>query len=441
MARSTFNVREEYVGTGALNVYTFDFKIASLAHLMIIQTTDLLVETFRVLGDDVINLTSVDFDPIDGGGTVTLVANVPNNHHLFILMANDEPLQESEFKNKADFTLKRFEDALDVVAGAVQRLAYLMKRAPKVPESVLDVENFDGELASPLIPNYIIAVNAAGTGYELVPNPDLIAFEVVGSVPNDEGGSTTGNKLTLQPADATHPGVLTAIVQTIGGAKTFINSIFRSAASAITAHAGGGQAAATVLSKDINEVTTVASSGDSVKLPTGLAGAECVIINSGVNALAIYPFLGEQIDALGVDQPYVLTTSVKVVRMICASNGAWVAGAATVSGGTVSVTGSRGTPIDIDPLVGLPFIGSSMDNTWYISGLGGPIVMGVVNQIASGTIIGQKLRTILPPGANEITWHDADNLSIDGPLITGPQSVVDWEWTGTEWFEISRRTS
>lgn len=47
----------------------------------------------------------------------------------------------------------------------------------------------------------------------------------VGSAPNAQGGSISGTVLTLQPADGTHPGLLTSITQIIGGNKTFTGSI------------------------------------------------------------------------------------------------------------------------------------------------------------------------------------------------------------------------
>lgn len=56
---------------------------------------------------------------------------------------------------------------------------------------------------------------------------NLLASTVVGSSPNASALSVnaTTNTLTLQPADGTHPGVLTALAQTIGGAKTFTGNI------------------------------------------------------------------------------------------------------------------------------------------------------------------------------------------------------------------------
>jgi hypothetical protein len=48
-----------------------------------------------------------------------------------------------------------------------------------------------------------------------------LSVAAVGSTPNANGASVAGQVLTLQPADGTHPGVLTSGAQTVGGAKTF----------------------------------------------------------------------------------------------------------------------------------------------------------------------------------------------------------------------------
>lgn len=171
MAITIYEPRVEYVGAGNLADYTFDFKIASLEHLLVIVTDDTFVETFRVRGSDTTDLDSVEFDPIDGGGTVHLAVNLPTNHHLFILLANDGPLQESEFKNKTDFTLKRFEDALDVLGGAIQRLTYLVSRSFRIPEAKLDADAFDIELPAPIEASKVIAINSTGDGIELIDPP------------------------------------------------------------------------------------------------------------------------------------------------------------------------------------------------------------------------------------------------------------------------------
>ena len=169
MAVSEYLVRSEYVGTGSVAEYTFDFKIANLEHLLIVQSTDLLVETFRVRGSDTTYISSVDFDAVEGGGTVTLVSNLPNTHNLAIILANDEPLQASEFKNKADFTLSRFEAALDVLGGAMQRVAYLCNRALKLPEEMLDasVAVFSTEIPIP-VASRLLGINSTADAIELI---------------------------------------------------------------------------------------------------------------------------------------------------------------------------------------------------------------------------------------------------------------------------------
>jgi hypothetical protein len=62
----------------------------------------------------------------------------------------------------------------------------------------------------------------------------------------------------------------------------------------ITAHAGGTQAACLNLptAAFLTQVSTVASSGDSVCLPFAVAGDSAMIANSGANPLSIYAQAG-----------------------------------------------------------------------------------------------------------------------------------------------------
>lgn len=52
-----------------------------------------------------------------------------------------------------------------------------------------------------------------------------ITVASVGSTPSAAGASASGTTLTLQPADATHPGVVTTGTQSIAGAKTFTGNV------------------------------------------------------------------------------------------------------------------------------------------------------------------------------------------------------------------------
>ena len=70
----------------------------------------------------------------------------------------------------------------------------------------------------------------------------------------------------------------------------------------ITAFAGGGQTNAVLLTTEINEVDTAATTGDSVKLPIsserlGYTGIKRTIINEGANAIDVFPGTGNDIGA------------------------------------------------------------------------------------------------------------------------------------------------
>lgn len=56
-----------------------------------------------------------------------------------------------------------------------------------------------------------------------------VTLGAVGSTPNANGASLAGQVLTLQPADASSPGVVTTAAQTFAGVKTFSNKIVISA--------------------------------------------------------------------------------------------------------------------------------------------------------------------------------------------------------------------
>lgn len=88
---------------------------------------------------------------------------------------------------------------------------------------------------------------------------------------------------------------------------TLTGLLYESATATIVAFAGGGQASATLLTTELNRVTTVATVGDSVKLPaTATAGLTIVVINNTANAMQVFGSGTDTIDgvatATGVSQ-------------------------------------------------------------------------------------------------------------------------------------------
>lgn len=96
-----------------------------------------------------------------------------------------------------------------------------------------------------------------------------------------------------------------------------------SVTNGLTAFAGGGQTNATALTARINRVTIVATAADSVKLPQAKAGMSVTVINAAAaNAMAVFPFLGDVINALAANASISVAAN-KTIDFYCAVDGTW----------------------------------------------------------------------------------------------------------------------
>lgn len=100
------------------------------------------------------------------------------------------------------------------------------------------------------------------------------------------------------------------------------NLFYESSQDSITATAGGGQSGAFQITTQTARITTVATAGDSIKLPPSAAGLEVIVINHGANPMQVYGSGTDQIDdiasATGVPQ-----MASSVVIYTCATAGNW----------------------------------------------------------------------------------------------------------------------
>jgi hypothetical protein len=92
-------------------------------------------------------------------------------------------------------------------------------------------------------------------------------------------------------------------------------------ASALTG-AGTGQSDALALVQGINKFTTVGASSGG-RLPAAGTSGPVVVINSGANALLVYPATGETINALSANSSFSVTNA-KMATFTPAGN-TWVA--------------------------------------------------------------------------------------------------------------------
>lgn len=166
MSIPIFDVVSQYIGAGNLAAYTFDFMITDPSQIIVVVTDNTGVQIERVNGNDTTFLNGVTFDPVNGGGTVNLLANLPVNYNIYLILAGDSPVQLSQFRNKGSFDLFRFEKALDALASFVQRCAYLAQRSVKLND--IDQSGaFDPTLPAGMntAVSLIPSTNNTGTGW------------------------------------------------------------------------------------------------------------------------------------------------------------------------------------------------------------------------------------------------------------------------------------
>lgn len=171
-----FDVRSDYMGTGNLAAYTFDFHIYDKSQLRIIEFDDNGIVVFNIDGTDLIDLASVTFDSKNGGGTVTLAANLPTNYKLSIILALDEPIQDNRYSNQSTFKLENLEKIFDYFVTSIQRLAYRSSRSVVLHEA----ENEDPDLGQTFDPTLPFGMSGAGA---VIPstNPDGTGWDEVGN--------------------------------------------------------------------------------------------------------------------------------------------------------------------------------------------------------------------------------------------------------------------
>lgn len=93
------------------------------------------------------------------------------------------------------------------------------------------------------------------------------------------------------------------------GAGTFITKSVTAGIVASTTQTQGER----ILISMINEVSIVANASDVVTMPSAVAGYEVKVFNNGANALQVFPFLGDNIDATGVDASVTLAVGDSII--------------------------------------------------------------------------------------------------------------------------------
>lgn len=170
---------------------------------------------------------------------------------------------------------------------------------------------------------------------------DPVTLTAVGSTPSANGASLSGQALTLQPADATHPGLITSGVQTIGGAKTLSSLLTLSAGLTISA------SGLTVVG------TTTLDTGltGPLKAASGVVSASAINLTSEVTGILPVANGGTGANALTANN-VILGNGTSAVQFVApgssgnvlTSNGTtWTSAAPSTTSGTAVTTTSNYT--------------------------------------------------------------------------------------------------
>lgn len=173
MSISTYVPRSDYIGTGILDTYSFDFTVTDKSQILIAKYDDAGDLVWVVDGEDLTYLSSSSFNE-DGGGQVVLAADLEVDYTLHIIQNAVEPIQTKQFKRSTHWTLEQFESALDLLGLQLQSVAYKANRAPILGNMVTQAVAEAFDYGVEVVADAVIAFNADGDGFETVPRSTFV---------------------------------------------------------------------------------------------------------------------------------------------------------------------------------------------------------------------------------------------------------------------------
>jgi hypothetical protein len=232
-------------------------------------------------------------------------------------------------------------------------------------------------------------------------NSGDVTAAAFGSTPNANGFSLSGQALSLQPADATHPGALSAATYVLFNGKL--------SSSLTTGHIYIGLAGV---------ATDTAVSGDMTLSSTGVATLANTAVTPGS-----YTNVSATVDSKG--------------RITAMSSG---------TGSVPALNGGSGSPQSVTAAGGISLSGLAQSNRIWIVGSPGAVTVTATPSITACTADSQTLDVYGTDATKTVTLQDKSNLassglSMNGNFIAGLDSSIHFhcDFTRGLWVEDSRR--
>ena len=242
--------------------------------------TDLLTTTATDLTSGINELDALQGNDSFVGLTSTTLTGAVNELRAEL---GDITALTSPVTTDSVLAINSVDDLLDNVISGTQDITY---------------DNATSGLTSITVQDAIDEVSdSANIAYDNVAS-GLTATTIQDAIDEVEGRVDTLEIDTHSHANLTN---LDTIDQNLATTDTVsFNFVLESVTTGITAFDTGGQTNATALTTSINEISTVGTAGDSVKLPTASAGLKIYIINNGANACDVFPDVSDDL-GVGVD--------------------------------------------------------------------------------------------------------------------------------------------
>lgn len=210
------------------------------------------------------------------------------------------------------------------------------------------------------------------------------------------------------------------------------------AATGITAFATGGQTNGTPLTAGFNEVTTVATAGDSVKLPTAAVSTVVVVKNEGAASMNVFPFLADTINDGSANAAYAVPAGA-TVRFTAVDSTNWETNSEiTIASG---VKNSAGTQIAaFYPQVAQSNItagtGGAIPVTNYLTTINTD-AGGDAFTLANGTQVGQMKKILfVADGGGDGVVTPAVTTNFSTITFNDATDYVILQWNGAAWVVL-----
>lgn len=170
-----------------------------------------------------------------------------------------------------------------------------------------------------------------------------------------------------------------------------------SATDSITAFAGGGQTSATLLTTELNRVTTVATAADSIKLPASVKGTTIMVVNHAANSMQVFGSGTDTINdvATATGVPHMPNST---VIYSCYTAGAWYTEGlatgfasgfqtmSTINGLTAHAGGGQGSALPLTAMINrVTTVGTAADSVILPASVAG-MQITVINAAAANSM-------------------------------------------------------